>query len=325
MNSADTPGISAVRLAVTTALIDGDPGTAFHLVRNLMDQGLSFDAVLFDVIAAAHADFGTRWKAGDYRIADEHAATGAVETLVAMLAGSFDLPEAGEHVVVAAAEGDQHSLPGRLASAHLLALGYRVRYLGSNMEAVDLAGYLSEEAPAALVLSCAMPTLLPGARASIRAAHAAGVPVLAGGPGFGPDGVWAYTIGADAWVATPREIHDVLTSWEPDPEVAERVVPTPPAELDVIDRHRQEVLAAVEVRLGDAPRRLRSEADLLLGAVEATLLVGDPEVLSEFLAWQTSLLSSHGFAEETATEVRQAVAAGLHDLAPGAADLLSHP
>ncbi len=233
MTSTDASQITSVRLAVTTALIDGDPAGAFHMVQGMMEQGVPFDVVLFDIVAAAQADFGTRWKDGDYRIADEHAASGAVETLVAMLAGSFDLPDDGDFVVLAAAQGDYHSLPLRLASAYLLSLGYRVRFLGANMDAADLAGYLTEEPPEALLLSCAMTMLLPGARACISAAHGAGTPVLAGGSGFGPDGVWAYAVGADAWVASPREVEEVLTSWEPNIEVAEMAVPVPPAELDI--------------------------------------------------------------------------------------------
>ena len=269
-----------------------------------------------------HADFGTRWQSGDYRIADEHAASGAVETLVAMLAGSFDLPEDGQEVVIAAAEGDHHSLPARITSAYLLWLGYRVRYLGSNMEATDLSGYLAEETPAALILSCAVPTLLPGARASIRAAHQAGIPVLAGGNGFGADGVWAYAIGADAWVASPREVQDILMSWEPDIETSELVVPTPPVEMEVIDNRRQEILASAIGLLTDSSRRLRSELDLLLSAVEATLLVDDPVLLADFSRWQASALSSQGFSTEIPAQLSQALAAGLTPMTPDAAGLL---
>ena len=323
MTSTNPAQIAAVRLAVTTALIDGDPASAFHMVQGLMAQGVPFDVVLFDVVAAAHADFGTRWKDGDYRIADEHAASGAVETLVAMLAGSFDLPEDGDLIVLTAAQGDYHALPLRLASAYLLSLGYRVRFLGANMDADDLAGYLTEESPRALLLSCAMPMLLPGARACIRAAHGAGTPVLAGGHGFGSDGVWAYAVGADAWVATPREVDAVLTSWEPDIEVAELAIPAPPAELDSISYHRQEILAAAGTDLRDLPRRLQNELDLLLSAVEAALLVEDRSVVTGFTAWQQSLLTSHGFADDTTEQLQRGLAEALRTFAPKAGDLLA--
>ncbi len=315
--------IDAARLAVTTALLEGDSGGAFHMVGSLLDQGIPFDVALFDVVAAAHADFGTRWQSGDYRIANEHAASGAVETLVAMLAGSFDLPEDGQEVIIAAAQGDHHSLPARITSAYLLWLGYQVRYLGSNMDAADLSGYLTEETPAALILSCAMPILLPGARASIRASHHAEVPVLAGGNGFGPDGVWAYAVGADAWVASPREVQDILTSWEPDIETSELVVPASPAEMEVIDNRRQEILATTVGILTESSRRLRSEVDLLLAAVEATLLVDDPVLLSNFVEWQELTLSSQGFAAEVPAQLRSALSAGLEEIAPDAAGLLA--
>ncbi len=323
MSEGSARAIESVRLAVTTALIEGDPGSAFLIVRDLMEQGVPFDVVLFDVVAAAHADFGTRWQKGDYRIADEHAASGAVETLLASLAGSFDLPEEGYELVVAAAEGDYHSLPARLTSAYLLSLGYRVRYLGSNMEAVDLAGYLADEAPQTLILSCALPTLLPGARASIRASHDAGVPVLAGGHGFGPDGVWAYAVGADAWVASPREVDGVLTSWEPDIETSELMVPAPAPELSSIEAHRPEILTSAIGHLNDPPRRIREELDLLLAAGQAAMLVDDPTLLSRFEAWQDSLLSAHGFADGTLMELRRALSSSLQELAPTAARLFN--
>jgi methanogenic corrinoid protein MtbC1 len=321
--SPDTSQIDSARLAVTTALLEGDSGSAFHMTRGLLDQGIPFDVVLFDVVAAAHADFGTRWQTGDYRIADEHAASGAVETLIAMLAGSFDLPEEGTEIVIAAAEGDHHSLPARITSAYLLWLGYRVRYLGSNMEATDLAGYLAEESPTALILSCAVPILLTGARASIQASHQAGVPVLAGGNGFGPDGVWAYATGADAWVASPREVDDLLASWEPDIPTAEMVVPPPPAELDSIKQHRHEVLAAAVARLTEPSGRVRAELGLLLAAVEATLLVDDPVLLSSFVAWQSSMLSSQGYSAENLAQLGRALSDVLGNLAPTAVELLN--
>ncbi|MDF1594587.1 MAG: cobalamin-dependent protein [Acidimicrobiia bacterium] len=318
--------IASVRLAVTASLIEGDAGGAFHLIQSLLEQGIPFDVVLFDIVAVAYSDFGRRWQAGDYRIGDEHAATGTVENLLALLAGSFDLPDDGEPVVLAAAEGDHHSLPVRLASAHLLSLGYRVRYLGSNMEANDLGAYLLDEPPKALILSCAIPTLLPGARAGIRAAHGAGVPILGGGSGFGPNGIWAYAVGADAWVASPREIDEVLRTWEPDIETAEQMVLPAPPEMAVIERHRHDILAAAIAALDNPDRRLVDELSLLLDAVESTLLVDDPSLLSHFTTWQSSMLSSHGFAEQTPAQLRRALSVRLRELAPAAADLLNqHP
>lgn len=320
--SSDTPQIAPVRLAVTTALIEGDTAAAFRHIRGLLDDGVPLDVILFDVIAGAHADFGRRWQYGDYRIADEHAASGSVESLLAMLAGSLEIPAGGMFVVTAAAEGDQHSLPVRLVSVYLSSLGYRVRYLGANMESNDLGAYLEGDRPQALVLSCAMPMLLHGARRSIEAAHRAGVPVLAGGPGFGPDGIWAYGVGADAFAASPREIDETLSSWEPDIEVAEQLVPPRPPDLDVIARQRHQILAAAEVALTTPSGRLSDEISLTLMATESALLVEDASLLDGFFSWQSALLSSHDFGGDASRDLRRALAGALQNPAPAAADLL---
>jgi len=322
MSTADVSGLAQARLAVTSALMEGDPGGAYQIVRELMDSGVPFDQVLLDVVAGAHGDFGTRWQVGDYSIADEHAATGAVETLVALLGGSFDLPSNGDVIVVAAAQGDHHSLPARLASTYLTSIGFRIRYLGPDMESLDLADYLADEKPLALLLSCAMPTLLRGARSSVRAAHSVGVPVIGGGHGFGPGGVWAHAVGADAWVASPREVVDVLATWEPDIETAEQLVPVESPELSVISERREAILAASIDHFGSPPRRLRTDLGLLLSAAEAALLVGDPAPLRSFTGWQTAILSTHGFDAEVSGRLRNALAESLEELAPRAADLL---
>jgi hypothetical protein len=132
-------------------------------------------------------------------------------------------------------------------------------------------------------------------------------------------------VGADAWVANPREIHEILTTWEPDIEVSEMVVPQPPAELDEIDRNRQAILADAEGHFDELPRRLRIELDWLLSATEASVLVGDPLILSEFSTWQTSLLASHGFGVDISEQMHRALASGLHDRAPNTAALLQSP
>jgi hypothetical protein len=124
-------------------------------------------------------------------------------------------------------------------------------------------------------------------------------------------------------VDSPREVPEVLTSWEPDIEVAEMAVPNPPPDLATIDRQREQILAAAINRLGDPPRRLRHELGWLLDAVAATLLVDDPQLLVEFSAWQTSLLSGHGFPETTTADLSRALAGGLDDTAPTAARLLA--
>jgi methanogenic corrinoid protein MtbC1 len=295
-NLTDT-GLEEARLAASAAAVAGDTGTLYHLVSRLMDEGLPFESVLFDVLVPTQRDVGTRWQAGDYLVSEEHAATATVETVVSLLAGAFDQPTDGRYVVVAAAEGDHHSLPARLVSAYLLFLEYRTTFLGANVLAADLHEYLEVEPPEALVVSCAMTGHLLGARATIRAGHAARTPVIVGGRGLGATGEWAPLVGADAWAGEPRYVAEILDSWSPDIGASEAGALDPTPELSELVGRRSAVLAAAQDVLErwsiPIDARIRDELSILQGAVEASLLLADDTPTVEALAWQRSTLAAH--------------------------------
>ncbi|MGB7859386.1 MAG: cobalamin-dependent protein, partial [Acidimicrobiia bacterium] len=194
------PGFSEIEMALTSAALAGDAGGLYRIASNLMDEGVPFDSVLFDYLLATERELGKRWEQADYLITEEHAATAAIETVIALLAGMLDQPREGSSVAVVTAEGDDHSLPARAVAAELLFLGYRTTFLGANVPGVDFQEYLEIDRPDVIVLSAAMTGHLPGAHSVINAAHAVGVPVVVGGAAFGRDGIWADAVGADAWV-----------------------------------------------------------------------------------------------------------------------------
>lgn len=309
-----------VRLAATAAAVSGDAGTLYRLVSDLMGGGVPFDAVLFDLLLTVEREVGERWQRGDYLVPEEHAATATIETVVSLLAGMFDQPPGAMGVVVAAAEGDQHSLPARMVAAYLLEQGFRTSFLGANVLAAEMAEYLAAEAPDALVLSCAMSSHLPGVRRVIRAAHSVGVPVVVGGRAFGGTGEWAGRVGADARVASPREIPDILRTWRPEPAVAEAGALDPSPALVELGRRRSAVLAAAERLVADGEAdRAGPDLALLLEAVEASLLVEDDALIVEMLEWQESRRAARGDRSPPAA----ALQAALEDVAPTAAAALS--
>jgi methanogenic corrinoid protein MtbC1 len=273
-------------LGIQSALLEGDAGLAYRLVSDLMADGVSFDQILFDVLAPLQRDVGARWLRADYRIAEEHAASAAVETVVALLAGSFDMPEEGTHVVVACAEGDNHSLPARMVAAYLTYLGWRVTFLGATLPADDLGAYLAEERPAALLLSCTATPNLLGARACIQAAHAAGVPVIAGGRAFGTDPARSRAVGADEWVGDPRRLDVLLEGWDPDIAAAEASALTDEEARDLSAALRGCVETAVATDLGGASVATTRSDLLLLGAtLVSAVLTDDASLVHEVLEW----------------------------------------
>lgn len=317
--------LSDARLAVTATAMDGDTGGLYQIVSGLLVEGVDFDSILFDLLIPVEDDIGARWASGEYLVSEEHAATAAIETVIALLAGSFGRPEDGMTVVVATAEGDDHSLPGRAVTANLISLGYRTTFLGANVLSSDLREYLELEQPQALVLSCAMPGHLTGARSGIRESHQAGVPVLVGGRGFGGEGQWVSAVGADAWVSRLEDVPEVLAKWEPDIDRSEAGAAVPDDDLTALIGSRARLVGDAEDRFSrmtgnSSGARLSDELSILLGAVEASLLVGDEALLTEQMRWQNATLSRYGLDE--GAPLAASLIDALDGVSASAADML---
>jgi methanogenic corrinoid protein MtbC1 len=264
---------------------------------------------------------GQRWAQADYLVAEEHAITAAIETVISLLTGMFDQPKDAPLVIIATAEGDDHSLPARAVAAHLLYVGYRTNFLGANVPAEDLRHFLEIEPPVALVLSVAMTSHLLGARSDIRAAHEVGVPVLVGGKAFGDGGKWAPTVGADAWVASLRDVAGTVQRWVDDGTPRLRTGADISPDLSHLIQSRQAILARAVQELGAGARpRMRDEAGLLLSAVEVALLTRDDQITADMLDWQEASLSSHDLDPSA---VRHAVSTALGEFSDAGHAVLS--
>lgn len=133
-----------------------DGGEAERVASGALATGLPPAAVLSRVVAPAMEQVGLLWDAGELSVADEHAATAITHRVLASVyARSLtEEPADAACVMLAAIEGERHSL-GVLMAADLLELaGYRVINLtadvptGSLLEAIwrhrpDLVGLSS--------------------------------------------------------------------------------------------------------------------------------------------------------------------------------------
>ena len=145
--------------------------------------------------ARCRPELGARWAAGDIVVADEHAASAAVEDLIIRLGATVEAPT-GPAVVVAAAERDTHALGARVVASALSLDGFRVLFLGASVPAEDLRDYLEVQQPLALALSCSIGAALSGARRCVAVAHEVGIPVVCGGRALSESR--AQVLGADA-------------------------------------------------------------------------------------------------------------------------------
>ncbi len=97
---------------------------------------------------------------------------------------------------VACVDGEWHSLPAKLFAEVIALHGWEVRYLGPGVPGPHLISYFHQYGPDVVAVSCSLPTRLTMAHGTIRAAHEAAVPVLAGGADFGRGARWALRAGS---------------------------------------------------------------------------------------------------------------------------------
>ena len=261
------------------------------------------DAVIA-LLADVQREVGRRWQGRNWSVADEHAATALVDLALAAAALDTPPPELTlGPVVVTCAEEEWHVVPARMFAEQLRARGWDVIFLGASTPADHLGAYLGRGPVAAVAVSCSVPIHLRGARRSIAAAHQAGVPIMAGGAGFGNTPARALAVGADAWATSVEEAHRVASLWSD----------SPPSLAGPRDDREQLALAAdrgvvvdaamadLAVHFGDMAaytawqlQKTREDLDYIVQSVEAALLTGDDTVVVEFVRWTESVLFARG-------------------------------
>ncbi len=319
------PNASGMHAVLLAALIDGDLGLAYDLSTRLLEDGVSFEVLVTDLIAPVQTEVGRRWADGDLTVADEHAATAATESLVALLTGTLALPE-GPTVVIACPDGDTHSLPGRVVAATLTVRGFRAMFLGASMPAADLGEYLAQQQPIALALSVSIASALFRATESVAVAHALGLPVLAGGQALAHHPARARALGADDCASDATEAAELLDRWTvlPPDELAPDAAVLP--ECVTIDRVASRLVAgALDGLVGaGAPSatRLAEELRRLLQVVQGALVLDDRSVLAEHVRALRAADRAHGLAPELVDAAIAALAGAMDGELSGARALL---
>ena len=281
------------RLAMLATLVSGDVGLAYRITTKMLADGVPFDDVVAEVLAPVQTELGSRWAAGDLGIADEHAASAAVEALIIRLSATD--PDPGRPtVVVATPDSDAHALGARVVASALALDGFSVVFLGASLPASDLGEYLDLRGPLALALSCSVTSSLPDAARSIAAAHDFGVPVVIGGRAI--IGVErAHRLGAEAFAGSPGGAVACLGEWEAAPPTSLRAAPAPVPESALLSHSRMRlVAAAVEAASVDRSADLVDELNRVLLVVEAALLLDDPTIVREHVHWLRTTGPSHG-------------------------------
>ncbi|QKW17990.1 cobalamin B12-binding domain-containing protein [Kitasatospora sp. NA04385] len=307
---APVPSVPVLTERLWEAVLGGDQARAADLAVGALEAGLHPEALLLDVIGALQARVGREWAADRITVIQEHAATAVNERVVALVTGhpafaaAAAPPERGR-VTVACVAGEWHAFPARLLAEVLVLRGWRVDYLGAQCPTPHLIAHLHRTAPDALALSASLSTRLPAAHTAVTAAQAAGVPVIAGGAAFGPDGRHARLLGADAWAPDARSAAERLARGLPLPASPHQPVDDLPhladQEYTLVTRSSRELVGAVMAAMEREHPAVRSYTPLqrehtlddLAHVVEhlaVALYTGDPELFTAFAGWTREIL-----------------------------------
>ncbi|MDI6101162.1 cobalamin-dependent protein [Actinoplanes sp. NEAU-A12] len=289
---------------------DGDEQGATALVAALLDNDVPAQRIIVDLIALTQRRVGELWAANEWSVAREHAATAVGERALAAVAVRTTTAPSRGRIALACVDGEWHGLPARMLAELLRLDGWRVDYLGASVPGRHLITHLHQTGPDAVALSCMIPTRLPRAHAAITACRAAGVPVIAGGRGFGPGGRYAERLGAQAWAATGEEaVARLSTDWPPR-HVIDLAMPDDEfflgdEEYTHLVRSRPQLIATALERLPAAypgahhydEAQLEATAEDLghiADFLAAALYVHQQQIFTDFVGWTSSVLRSRG-------------------------------
>ncbi|WP_155368143.1 cobalamin B12-binding domain-containing protein [Catellatospora vulcania] len=306
---------------------DGAQTPAIDFALGLAERGVPPRDVVLDLVAPTQARIGELWARNEWSVAQEHAATHVSEQVVAALAARHRPPAGRGVLVVACVDGEWHALPARMFAEVARWDGWDVRFLGASVPGPHLISYLHRHGPDVVAVSCSVPTRLVAAYRVIEAAQAAGIPVLAGGRGFGPAARWGLRLGADRVAAGAGEAVEVLRSW-PLPTVTgfdplrESFVSDDEHVL-IAKRNTQLVAAAMDdlaqrfPALGGYTAHQREATEYDLGQIVeflcAGLFVDDPELFTTFLDWLRVVLGTRGVPPSSVDLVLDAYQQQLYD------------
>jgi methanogenic corrinoid protein MtbC1 len=298
------------------------------VVDDALAAGVDPVALLTEVVGAAQRTVGEKWQRGEWSVAAEHAATAVATAATEAIARHVrQRPVTRGRVVVACAEREWHALPAMMIDCALRSDGWDTTLLGASTPALRLSQYLQDLGPDALAVSCSMLGSLPTTRRFVEASTAAGVPILVGGPAFGPDDLRARGLGATAWaadaagaIAAMRTLPAVVPAAEPLPEASV-------AEQAALELAHTELIAELTAGWPGPAAGLDSElaADSvaqLLHAVWAALVTGDPRPIPQTVWWIGTLLEHRNAPAALIDDLRAEASRVLRDY-PLAAALIA--
>ena len=194
-------------------MLVGDVAGSWQVIEAALASGFVPDEIYVRLLAPSLHAIGASWQSGSVSIDQEHLASSVATTLIGRLGPRFVHPGRKKGVVIIAMPpGERHGLGVAMLADILADAGYGVLNLGPDTPTASLVDAMRGAGPlAAVVVSVVDIARRPAAGRLLAAARRErpSVPFLLGGHAI-PDEGMALDLGADGWVADPRELGDLI-------------------------------------------------------------------------------------------------------------------
>ena len=207
------PRVSTWQERLQARMLVGDVEGSWQVIEAAMASGLVPVEIYVGVLAPSLHAVGASWQSGRVSVDQEHLASSVATTLIGRLGPRFVHPGRKKGVVIVAMPpGERHGLGVAMLADILADTGYGVLNLGPDTPTASLVAAMRDAGSlAAVVVSVVDSERRPGAGRLLAAARRVrpSVPRLVGGNAI-PDERVALDLGADGWVADPRELGDLI-------------------------------------------------------------------------------------------------------------------
>jgi methylmalonyl-CoA mutase cobalamin-binding domain/chain len=202
--------------AFFAALVNLDEETAIDLCEALLRGGTPRDAI-FDVIARAMAQVGTRYERMEYFLAELITAGETVKDVLALVDAHHQRSDAeyAGTIVLATVKGDLHDIGKNIMAMLLRSTGFKVIDMGVDQPPARIVETVRETDATILGLSALLTTTSREVKHVVEALDAAGirehVKVIIGGAGVNAEIAARY--GVDGFAKTATNGLKVCRKW----------------------------------------------------------------------------------------------------------------
>jgi DNA-binding transcriptional MerR regulator len=148
------PRVDSLVRGLFDSLVAADEQRARGILRQASTR-YDLDTLCLRILTPCLVEIGEAWHRGEIRVAQEHFASGFLRAHLLSLYQAYPLRRGTPRAFVGCAPSEQHEIGALMVALFLRRTGFRVDYLGANLDTADLVDYTRSQRPALIALSAA--------------------------------------------------------------------------------------------------------------------------------------------------------------------------